>query len=75
VLLDMDLATGTGFDVLRALHSRLPQVDFYMLSNFTASPYRQAAGRLGARGYFDKSKDFERVRDLIAGRAAANTTH
>ena len=30
------------------------------------------AERLGARGYFDKSKDFERVRDLVAARAAGN---
>lgn len=67
VLLDLTLADGsTGFDVLRALHGRLPGVAFYMLSNFSADPYRNLAQRLGAKGFFDKTKDFERVRELVA---------
>jgi DNA-binding NarL/FixJ family response regulator len=69
-LVDLNLAEGSGFDVLRALHARLPRVAFYMLSNFSEYPYQQLAERLGAAGYFDKSKDFERLRDLIAQRAA-----
>ena len=32
--------------------------------------YRRQAERLGARGFFDKSKDFERMRELIAQRAS-----
>lgn len=71
VVLDLNLAEGSGFDVLRAVHPRAPEIDFYMLSNFAAYPYRQLAERLGARDFFDKSKEFERVRDLIAQRAAA----
>ena len=70
VLLDLNLAEGSGFDVLRAVCRRAPEIDFYMLSNFAADPYRQLAERLGARAFFDKSKEFERVRDLIAERAA-----
>jgi len=69
VFVDLNLAEGSGFDVLRALCPRLPGVDFYMLSNFDAEPYRQLAARLGAKGYFDKSKDLQRVRDLVAARA------
>jgi two-component system, NarL family, response regulator DevR len=65
VVLDLSLAGGTGFDVLRAVHPRAPQIDFYLLSNFSAAPYRALAGRLGARGFFDKSDEFERVRDVI----------
>lgn len=72
VLLDLSLAEGSGFDVLRALQGRVPEIEFYMLSNYASDPYRQLAERLGARGYFDKSKDFERVRDLVAARAAGN---
>jgi DNA-binding NarL/FixJ family response regulator len=74
VVLDMSLADGsTGFDVLRAVHPKAPHIDFYMLTNFTADPYRQLAARLGARELFDKSKEFGRVRELIATRAAAET--
>ena len=73
VFVDLNLAEGSGFDVLRALCPRLPEVDFYMLSNFDAGPYRQMAARLGAKGYFDKSNDMQRVRDLVAGHAAHHT--
>jgi len=69
VVLDITLATGTGFDVLRAVHPRAPQIDFYMLSNFATPQYRQLASSLGARGFFDKSNEFERMRDAIASRA------
>ena len=64
-LLDLHLAQGSGFDVLRAVCLQAPEIDFYMLSNFAAGPYRQLAGRLGARGFFDKSTEFGRVRDAI----------
>jgi DNA-binding NarL/FixJ family response regulator len=70
VLLDLCLEHGSGFDVLRAVRRAEPAIDFYMLSNFSSEPYRRHAERLGARGFFDKSKDFERVRDLVAQRAS-----
>ena len=70
VLVDLNLAEGSGFDVLRALRSRLPEVEFYMLSNFSEYPYQQLAERLGAAGYFDKSKDLEQLRGLIEMHAA-----
>jgi DNA-binding NarL/FixJ family response regulator len=72
VMLDLGLAEGSsGFDVLRAVHPQAPEIDFYMLSNFSAEPYRQLARRLGACRFFDKSKELECVRELIAQRAAA----
>lgn len=71
VILDMQLADGTGFDVLRAVRARAPEIDVYFLSNFAADPYRQLAARLGARGFFDKSNEFNRIRDVVVERAAA----
>ena len=71
VLLDVSLAEGSGLDVLRALHARAPGIDCYMLSNFSAYPYRQIAERFGARGYFDKSREFELVRDIVTQHAIA----
>lgn len=69
VVLDLKLAQGTGFDVLIELHDKAPGIDLYMLSNFSSEPYRRQAERLGARGFFDKSIEFEHVRDAIAQRA------
>jgi len=66
-LLDLSLAQGGGFDVLRAVRAAAPEVDCYMLSTTSAFPYRDLAERLGARGYFDKAREFEQVRDMLAG--------
>jgi DNA-binding NarL/FixJ family response regulator len=70
VLLDLRLAQGNGFDVLRAVHGIAPEIDFYMLTSSSAEPYRELAARLGARDFFDKAQDFERMRDIIAARSA-----
>lgn len=71
VLCDISIAGGTGFDVLRALRDKAPQIDCFMLSNFATQPYRRLAAELGACDFFDKSNEFECVRDVIAQRAAA----
>jgi DNA-binding NarL/FixJ family response regulator len=71
VLCDLNLKEGTGFEVLRTLRAKAPEIECYMLSNFATQPYRRLAAELGARDFFDKSNEFERVRDLVAKRAAA----
>lgn len=73
VVLDLNLAEGSGFDVLRAVRARAPAIDVYMLTNFTADAYRRLAARLGARGFFDKSTEFESVRAALAARATEKT--
>ena len=70
VLLDLNLAQGTGLDVLRALRLEAPLIDVYVLSNYALAPYRELAAHLGARGYFDKTNEYGRVMDLITTRAA-----
>lgn len=72
VLCDLNLRQGTGFDVLRAVKARAPEIECYMLSNFATQPYRRLAAELGANDFFDKSTEFERVRDLVAKRAASH---
>jgi DNA-binding NarL/FixJ family response regulator len=71
VILDMQLADGTGFDVLRAVRAQAPEIDIYFFSNFAADPYRQLAERLGAKGFFDKSREFGLMRDVVAQLAEA----
>ena len=75
VVLDVQLAEGSGFDVLRALHAQAPELEVVMLSNYSAEPYRQIAAALWRAGrFFDKAREFERVRDMVAQRAAHQTT-
>ena len=72
VILDVQLADGAGFDVLRAVRNQAPDIDVYLLSNFAAYPYRQLAERLGAKGFFDKSREFDLMRDMVVQRAAVS---
>ena len=70
VVLDLKLGDGgSGFDVLRAVRPQAPEVDFYLLSNFSTPAYRRSAEELGARGFYDKTQEFGRLMDLIAERA------
>ena len=70
VVLDIKLAAGTGFDVLRAVREREPGIDVYMLSNFATQPYRRLAAQLGACDFFDKSTEMNDVRTVLTQRAA-----
>ena len=68
VVLDIHLASGNGFDVLNAIHGRAPEIEVYMMTNFASPPYSEHAARLGARDLFDKTFEFERLRDTLRER-------
>jgi DNA-binding NarL/FixJ family response regulator len=74
VLLDIALARGSGFDVLRALHVRVPDIPVYVLSNHTSEPYRRMALQLGASAFFDKTTQIGDMRELLSRRALYNKT-
>jgi two-component system, NarL family, response regulator DevR len=65
VVLDIHLKQGNGFDIMRAVTQAAPEIAFYVLTNHPAGGYRTAAERLGARGFFDKSSEFERLREVL----------
>ena len=69
VVLDIHLDHGNGFDVMKALQKSAPQIAVYVLTNFPSEPYRRKAESLGARGFFDKSAEFDRLRTALAARA------
>jgi two-component system OmpR family response regulator len=68
VVCDIQLEQGSGFDVLRGVKAANPAVDVYMLTNFASESYRQAALRYGARGFFDKSTQFEALKEALQAR-------
>ena len=74
VILEIALAQGSGFDVLRALRARAPQIPVYVFSNFSMEPYRRLAIRLGAAVFFDKTAQIEDMRELLRQLAAQHTT-
>jgi len=71
VVLDLALAEGSGYDVLRAVRARAPGIAVFVLSNYASAPYRRLVERLGAEAFFDKTTEFDRVRETLAARAAA----
>jgi DNA-binding NarL/FixJ family response regulator len=67
VVLDVHLENGTGFDVLRALRESGSAARVYVLTNFANEAYRRKAASLGAAGFFDKTTEFERLREALVG--------
>jgi DNA-binding NarL/FixJ family response regulator len=68
VVLDIHLAQGNGFDVLRGLRAAQFAPEIHVLTNYPLDGYRQTAKRLGARGFFDKSTEFDALRATLAAR-------
>jgi DNA-binding NarL/FixJ family response regulator len=70
VLLDLNLGTSSGMEVLSTVRRRLPIVEFVVLSNHSEPQYRRACAKAGARYFLDKSTEFDCVRTVIAQIAA-----
>jgi DNA-binding NarL/FixJ family response regulator len=66
VVLDLSLTEGHGFDVLRAVKKVAPEIAFFVLTNHPLESFRTVANRLGARGFYDKSSEFGKLRDVLA---------
>ena len=71
LILDLQLPSGSGLQVLRAVRQKLPNMRVIVMTNFAAEPYRKAAMAAGAEVFLDKSADFERVRDILTSWGAA----
>jgi DNA-binding NarL/FixJ family response regulator len=65
VVLDIHLAEGNGFDVLRGLRAAAFEPAVFVLTNYPLDGYRKTAERLGARGFFDKSHEIHLLCDEI----------
>jgi DNA-binding NarL/FixJ family response regulator len=67
-VLDLQLRTGHGFNVLKAVRSRPygSQLIVVVFTNFTSSQYRDRCMEMGADYFFDKSREFHRVREVLA---------
>jgi DNA-binding NarL/FixJ family response regulator len=72
ILIDIHLASGSGFDVLTALqdHSLVPGTTKVVLTNYADAEYRDLSLRLGADRFFDKSMEASQALALINTLAA-----
>jgi DNA-binding NarL/FixJ family response regulator len=77
VVLDLQLGTGSGADVIRAVRAdpALAGTRLIVTSNHTSPQLRAGCLELGADGYFDKVKELaelsERLRELADRKARA----
>jgi len=67
VLLDLNLLGRSGLEVLRAIHPESPEIAFVVLTNHAEPQYRDACMRAGAAEFLDKSRDLDRLPQVLAG--------
>ena len=76
VVVDIALREGTGFHVLDAIGD-LPEAERparIVLTNFTRDWYRNAANRLGAEHFFDKSSQIPEMLDVLRAMSPRHAT-
>jgi CheY-like chemotaxis protein len=67
VVLDLQLRQGNGLAVLKALRAtpERQSVTVIVLTNFAFPHFRDRSLKLGANYFFDKAKEYDRVRDVL----------
>jgi two-component system response regulator DevR len=65
VVLDLQLAQGSGIDVLRDLSSGAAPPTFIVLTNHADSEFRKLSLRAGAHHFFDKSTQLEEFIEFL----------
>ncbi|MBI1965912.1 MAG: response regulator transcription factor [Betaproteobacteria bacterium] len=66
-ILDIRLAddAGSGIDVLNEVRKTLPAIRAIVLSNYATPQHLKASADAGAEYFLDKSKDFERITEIL----------
>lgn len=74
VVLDLQLRQGTGLGVLKALAqgARPENAKVIVFTNYAFPQYRDRSLALGADYFFDKAREFHRVREVLNSLAGGN---
>ena len=66
-VLDLQLKQGTGLGLLKALAqgTRPPNTKIIVFTNYAFPQYRDRSFALGADYFFDKAREFHRVREVL----------
>ncbi|MEO8674555.1 MAG: response regulator [Casimicrobiaceae bacterium] len=75
LLLDLQLKQGTGLGVLKKLKQagRPAHTKIIVFTNYAFTQYRDRSLVLGADYFFDKSREFHRVPEVLTALAAAGS--
>jgi two-component system chemotaxis response regulator CheY len=69
IILDLHLARGTGFGVLRSIKAAAQTNErpvAIIFTNYDLPEYRRQALALGAQHFLDKARDFERIPAVLS---------
>ena len=78
VVLDIQMPRGTGLDVLKNIKHDGGRPIVVVFTNFPYPQYRKRAFEFGADFFFDKTTEFEKLRELfgqLTGRLELQETH
>jgi DNA-binding NarL/FixJ family response regulator len=64
-IFDIKLKHGSGLDALAEAKRRMPQLIGIVLTNQLTVQYERASSEAGARYFLDKTRDFERITDIL----------
>lgn len=67
VLLDIQMPGGNGIEVLRTIKQEACPPVVVMLTNHPYPQYREKCMSLGADYFLDKTKDFDRLTEILKG--------
>ena len=65
VILDIRLKGGSGIDLLQVIKNEFPGILVIMLTNYPYPQYQRRCLELGADYFFDKSREFEKIIDVL----------
>jgi len=66
VILDIRLKGGSGIDLLQEIKDEFPEMQVIMLTNYPYAQYQRRCMELGADYFFDKSREFEKIIDVLS---------
>ena len=75
-VLDLQLKQGTGLGLLKALAQggRPPNTKVIVFTNYAFPQYRERSLALGADFFFDKAREYHRVREVLDTLASERTS-
>lgn len=66
VLLDIQLPHKNGIDLLKYIVQHFPDTHVIVISNLSSDYYQKLCKRIGAFDFIDKSRDFNRITEVIS---------
>ena len=73
IVLDLQLKEGTGFGVMERLGKSRPTV--IVFTNYVLPEYQRLASLLGVEYFLNKSRDYERLPEIIQEIGASQPAH